>query len=312
MTVTPAPGVGPHSPTSRTPHPLAVRTRVYDPRSPLPGPAPSPLRAGVGADHTPQLRATPSPQRPSGGLRFPAWTQTPGRVVGGRVPVRTGLVRIPPPPHGWFPARAGPSWGRVWATGVRRVQTHPHSRDAGSPSGPQTLPQAPPALGAGAAAGGSTGRAAQPPGLDTARTETGREFRVRAGRGRGGRAGAQTCSPPPPKGFIAPCHLGGPSPLSLISSFPQSGEGPTSTQGCLAEPAGGWGRARLPQFPRLQLGAAVAFSRRWVASPPLPPAAVSSWELRRLPDAPQGPRWARGPHPATWKPASLRNLLLKR
>lgn len=112
MIVTPAPGVGPHSPTSRTPHPLAVRTRVYDPRSPLPGPAPSPLRAGVGADHTPQLRATPSPQRPSGGLRFPAWTQTPGRVVGGRVPVRTGLVRIPPPPPtgGSLPA-LGPAGG---------------------------------------------------------------------------------------------------------------------------------------------------------------------------------------------------------
>lgn len=111
MIVTPAPGVGPHSPTSRTPHPLAVRTRVYDPRSPLPGPAPSPLRAGVGADHTPQLRATPSPQRPSGGLRFPAWTQTPGRVVGGRVPVRTGLVCIPPPPTGGSLPALGPAGG---------------------------------------------------------------------------------------------------------------------------------------------------------------------------------------------------------
>lgn len=111
MIVTPAPGVGPHSPTSRTPHPLAVRTRVYDPRSPLPGPAPSPLRAGVGADHTPQLRATPSPQRPSGGLRFPAWTQTPGRVVGGRVPVRTGLVCIPPPPMGGSLPALGPAGG---------------------------------------------------------------------------------------------------------------------------------------------------------------------------------------------------------
>lgn len=111
MIVTPAPGVGPHSPTSRTPHPLAIRTRVYDPRSPLPGPAPSPLRAGVGADHTPQLRATPSPQRPSGGLRFPAWTQTPGRVVGGRVPVRTGLVRIPPPPTGGSLPALSPAGG---------------------------------------------------------------------------------------------------------------------------------------------------------------------------------------------------------
>lgn len=151
MIVTPAPGVGPHSPTSRTPHPLAVRTRVYDPRSPLPGPAPSPLRAGVGADHTPQLRATPSPQRPSGGLRFPAWTQTPGRVVGGRVPVRTGLVRIPPPPPRVVPC---PRWAQLEAGVGYGSQAGPDS----SPLPRRRFPQRPPDPAPGTPCPGSRGR----------------------------------------------------------------------------------------------------------------------------------------------------------
>lgn len=228
---------------------------------------------------------------------------------------------------------AGCQCAQAWSTSRPPTQVVPCPRWAqleagvgyGSQAGPDSsplprrrFPQRPPDPAPGTPCPGSRGRCRRQHGEGRPAPRLGhsedRNWERVSGARLGGtrRAGAQTCSPPPPKGFIAPCHLGGPSPLSLISSFPQSGEGPTSTQGCLAEPAGGWGRARLPQFPHLQLGAAVAFSRRWVASPPLPPAAVSSWELRRLPDAPQGPRWARGPHPATWKPASLRNLLLKR
>lgn len=184
------------------------------------GPAPSPLRAGVGAAHTPQLRGTLSPRRPSDDLRFPAWTDSWQSHGAAWVPLLTGLVRAPPrprPPAGGPLPALGPTGGGCGLRESGQSKLIPTPEMQLPPAAPRPCPRRQsPAPGTPFPGSRRCSRRLTRGGPPSPQswTQRGPKLGVSGARLGGGKAGGRTdlFHAAQVGGSSAPCRLGGPSP----------------------------------------------------------------------------------------------------